>query len=365
MKATSLLLVVFVLVLAGCGNRQTDATDDATPGQVFAVDGDYAASHILIAYQGALRADPAITRTKEEAYALAKDLIARLQKDPSQFEALAREYSDGPTGERGGVLGAWRKGQMMPAFENAVDSLAIGAITLEPVETEFGYHIIRRDDLKAPHYGAEGFFVAFQGSPRVPPTVTRTQEQADSLAQALRTRLSAETFDSLAAEYNDFADGVIFLGGFKEDDPLPEGVLDTLKHLGYGEVGGPVLFPTIGYGFLRRVELEQHAGSHILIAYKGALRADESVTRTKEEAYALAKELIARLQEDPSQFAALAAEYSDGPTGPNGGDLGVWFKGQMVPAFDEAIEQLQPGEIMPEPVETEFGYHIIRRNPIE
>ncbi|QXD17070.1 peptidylprolyl isomerase [Rhodocaloribacter litoris] len=366
MKTTSFFLVALVLVLAGCGGNAAEApATDGAPGQMFVAEGDYAASHILIAYQGALRAAPHVTRTKEEARARALSLIEQLRDDPSRFEQLAREASDGPSGPQGGRLGTWQRGQMAPAFEAAVDSLAVGAITPVPVETPFGYHVIRRDDLRAPHYGAEAFFIGFQGSPHVPPSVTRTQEAADSLARALQPDVNAETFDAYAEEYNDFGDAAIFLGGLKESDPLPEGLLETLQGLDYGEVGGPVLFPAIGYAFVRRVALEQYAGSHILIAYQGAERAGPEVTRSKEEAYARAKELIARLEQDPSRFAAMAAQYSDGPTAAAGGDLGRWFKGQMIPAFDEALARLQVGQIAPEPVETPFGYHVIRRNAVE
>ena len=364
MKIVSLAFAALFL-FAGCGGNGENASEEGAPGQLFTADGDYAGSHILVAYAGAMRAKPEVTRTKEEARAKAEELIARLQKDPSQFEELARTESDGPSGPQGGSLGTWSKGQMAPAFEHAVDSLEVGAITDAPVETPFGYHIIRRDPMKVPFYGAEAFLIGYKGSPRVPPTVTREQPEADSLAQTLKAEVTAENFDEYAAKYNDFGDGPIFLGGVKEGDPAPPELLETLKKLDYGEVGGPVAFDGIGYAFVRRIELERRAGAHILIAYQGAMRAAPDVTRTKEEAYARAKDLIAQLQENPDRFAVFAAEYSDGPSGPNGGDLGKWFKGQMVPAFDEAIDSLAVGEITKEPVETPFGYHIIRRLAVE
>lgn len=102
------------------------------------------------------------------------------------------------------------------------------------------------------------------------------------------------------------------------------------------------------------------AASHILIAYKGADRADASITRTKEEAKKRADELLAKLKAPGADFAALAKENSDGPSGPKGGDLGTFGKGSMAKPFEEAAWKLKVGEISGV-VETGFGYHIIKR----
>lgn len=75
-----------------------------------------------------------------------------------------------------------------------------------------------------------------------------------------------------------------------------------------------------------------------------------------------AREKIAEVQkklQDGADFAALATEYSDGPSAPRGGDLGFFGHGQMVSAFEEVAFALQPGEIS-EVVETQFGFHIIK-----
>jgi parvulin-like peptidyl-prolyl isomerase len=59
------------------------------------------------------------------------------------------------------------------------------------------------------------------------------------------------------------------------------------------------------------------------------------------------------------KFMEIAKEKSTGPTGPKGGDLGTFAKGQMVPEFDKAVFKLKKDEITLEPVKTQFGYHII------
>jgi len=62
-------------------------------------------------------------------------------------------------------------------------------------------------------------------------------------------------------------------------------------------------------------------------------------------------------------FGELAKEYSDCPSSEQGGDLGKFARGQMVPEFDEAVFNMEVGQIS-EVVETQFGYHIIKLNEI-
>lgn len=63
---------------------------------------------------------------------------------------------------------------------------------------------------------------------------------------------------------------------------------------------------------------------------------------------------------DGVSFEDLAKKFSRCPSGKQGGDLGSFGKGQMVPAFETAAFGLAVGQIS-EPVQTQFGYHLIRR----
>lgn len=69
------------------------------------------------------------------------------------------------------------------------------------------------------------------------------------------------------------------------------------------------------------------------------------------------KDLITQLQGD-GDFAALAAEHSKCPSGQQGGALGSFQQGQMVPEFDKVVFE-EPVGLYPEPVKTDFGYHVI------
>ena len=85
---------------------------------------------------------------------------------------------------------------------------------------------------------------------------------------------------------------------------------------------------------------EEYQASHILM-------------ETEDEA----REILALLDEG-ADFATLAQEHSTGPSGPRGGDLGWFGKGQMVPDFENAVLSMAPGAYAG-PVQTQFGYHLI------
>jgi len=88
----------------------------------------FKARHILVATQGE-----------------AADLIVQLD-DGANFEELAKEKSTGPSGPDGGDLGWFSPNQMVVPFTNAVQALEDGAYTPSPVQTEFGWHVILREE---------------------------------------------------------------------------------------------------------------------------------------------------------------------------------------------------------------------------
>lgn len=72
------------------------------------------------------------------------------------------------------------------------------------------------------------------------------------------------------------------------------------------------------------------------------------------------KELIQKIK-DGGSFAELASKFSKCPSSRNGGDLGFFGKGMMVPEFERAAFALEVGQITEKPVKTQFGFHIIKR----
>lgn len=100
-------------------------------------------------------------------------------------------------------------------------------------------------------------------------------------------------------------------------------------------------------------EPEKVQARHILIKSKPDASDDE-----KAEAKEKIEKVQKKLNED-GNFADLAKEYSEGPSGKKGGELGFFSRGQMVKSFDEAAFALEPGEVS-DIVETRFGYHLIK-----
>lgn len=89
-------------------------------------------------------------------------------------------------------------------------------------------------------------------------------------------------------------------------------------------------------------EAKEYQASHILVD-------DE----------AKAKEIITELN-DGADFTEAAKKYSTGPSAPNGGDLGWFDSGAMVPEFSAAVAELETGKYSTAPVQTQFGWHIIK-----
>lgn len=84
------------------------------------------------------------------------------------------------------------------------------------------------------------------------------------------------------------------------------------------------------------------------------IRARHILVKTEDEAKAIIKEL-----DGGADFIELAKTKSTGPSGPQGGDLGYFGRGQMVPEFEVAAFDLEKGSYTKEPVKSQFGFHII------
>jgi peptidyl-prolyl cis-trans isomerase D len=134
----------------------------------------------------------------------------------------------------------------------------------------------------------------------------------------------------------------------KRDDLAEEIAVDEAEVLSYYERNQPRFGTT-----------ERRRASHILIELDAD--ADEAAV---EEARAKAEQALKRVR-DGEEFAVVAAELSDDPgSKEQGGDLGFFGKGMMVPEFEDAVFALEEGEVS-DLVRTPFGFHIIRLTAIE
>lgn len=134
----------FVVLSAGNLIAAQQVTDEETKkfydenASKFQGDEERRASHILIAF-GAGKDVAA----KEAAKKKVQEVLAEVKKTPAKFNELAKKYSQDPgSAANGGDLGPIKRGIMVKPFEDAVFGMSPGSIS-EPIETEFGYHIIK------------------------------------------------------------------------------------------------------------------------------------------------------------------------------------------------------------------------------
>ncbi len=103
------------------------------------------------------------------------------------------------------------------------------------------------------------------------------------------------------------------------------------------------------------------SATEVLIGYKGANHS--KATRTQEEALVKAREILKRAQKG-EPLHRLAVRFSDSPSSKAGGFMGTFEPKTRNPALAEAIQSVGHGEVVPEIVETPFGYHVVRREKV-
>lgn len=124
--------------VSASASASATATSNEPPKQI-------GARHVLIQWMGTERAADSVVRTRDQAHALAEEVLRRA-KGGEDLGRLASEFSDEPgAGGRGGLLGRFPRGQMVPAFESAAFQLKVGEIS-GIIESPFGYHIIQRTE---------------------------------------------------------------------------------------------------------------------------------------------------------------------------------------------------------------------------
>jgi peptidyl-prolyl cis-trans isomerase D len=179
--------------------------------------------------------------------------------------------------------------------------------------------------------------------------VSKQEEIIPSLANVL---------DSAIASYVNEYSEVPYSDTFVSESEISGNYANTLFKLSTGTVFGP--YEDNGYSKLTKMIAKRKNGKakarHILLAYKGAARAQESVTRSKSQARKEAYALLRKARRG-NDFSQLARENSDGPSGPNGGELPEFTKEDMVTPFSDFVFRNRKGA--KGVVETEFGYHVI------
>jgi parvulin-like peptidyl-prolyl isomerase len=325
---------------------------------------EYSARHILIAYANAERSQA--TRSKEEAKALAEKVAADAKKPGADFEALSHAHSDDKASDsRGGFLGIFEPGMMAAEFQNAVEGLKEGDIS-GAVESPFGFHVIQRLSIADAKERTAKETIVFSVV-RVPfaPPPGRTKEQAladaTQVAAALRSGTALGALPpALKAEPVGGGMANQFQRGQKMN-PGYESLEKVLLALGPEAVSEPVEIKD-SWWVIKRVPWFHVRASHLIVQWKGAMKAPTTTTRTKDEAKARAAEALAKVKADPASWAKIVAEYSEEPgAAMRAGYLGVGEPGRWVPEFEQAAQKLPAGGFS-DLVETSFGWHVLLRH---
>jgi parvulin-like peptidyl-prolyl isomerase len=229
---------------------------------------------------------------------------------------------------------------------NNVDAKSIGKPTDQELQAE--YELVKEYTKQKPARKIK--YVSFPLEPSKQDTLVASKKIAriqQSLAEAITPEAKVAAFDQYFAEYT---------GSQLDYQPIKKLSPDVAAILGTGKQGdviGPITLQSGTFIYkidsLRSGVNELVKASHILIKFGS----------NKDSAKAFASQVLARAKKG-EDFAALALEYSQDPGSKDrGGEYDYFPKGQMVKPFEDACFNNAPGSVVG-PVETDFGYHIIK-----
>ncbi|MBQ9579239.1 MAG: peptidylprolyl isomerase [Ottowia sp.] len=183
-------------------------------------------------------------------------------------------------------------------------------------------------------------------------------------AQDIARRATAgEDFAALAREYSDAygrgSDGGVL--GLRPASRYPDLFVRSTQRARVGEVVGPVRSDA-GFHVLKVIERRQSRDlpeTHITQTHVSHILLPVGERQNEAQALARAADLRRRITSGAATFEALAREYSSDASAEQGGVLGWALPGQFVPEFEQAMSNLNPGQLS-EPVITRFGVHLIR-----
>ncbi|MBI5254637.1 protein translocase subunit SecD [Candidatus Falkowbacteria bacterium] len=191
--------------------------------------------------------------------------------------------------------------------------------------------------------------------------IAKYNKDAKAEAQIVLAKASkGEDFVSLVTQYSDDAATKALEGnlGYIKMGGADNSLVLAVEKLAVGTVAPKVVEFDENLQIVKLLNKrdgdKEIQASHILICYKGSDKCTKE--RTKEDAKKLIQDL--QKQATPQNFSELAKKNSDDPGAANGGDLGWFSKGQMVPEFEKEVFAMKIGTIS-DIVDTQFGYHLI------
>jgi len=192
---------------------------------------------------------------------------------------------------------------------------------------------------------------------------TRTEAENLSLQLSVLCTMADRDFAELAMQYSEdpsTKNNGGYLGIFQKGEMVLPFEVKTFG-MKIGDIKGGIE-TALGFHVIKRLPVHRANASHILVSWKGARSAAVGIKRNRSQALLLAQELSAQLSKSPDQFCDVASKFSD-DTGTrfDCGNVGQVVPGKLNNAVEGVLFRMSPGEIS-DVIETDFGYHIIRRN---
>lgn len=313
---------------------------------------------IRLAFDGSdegSRERPRVGRTREQAAVMARNLFGLIEAG-ADFGQLAATHSQAPSANKGGVLGTYPPGVLVPAFDHFLFSAELREVS-QPIDIDGALHLLQRIDRWAACRQ-----IVLKGR----------SDEVCALAKEIYERLQAGAdFEELARGYSDDPASAERGGAWRlfergaQDALLKEAVFTA----DVGEVFGPLESP-LGFHIGRRDAIEGFdpslrennwvRGCAVLIAHRQGKTIRES--RSLRVASRLAREIYAAAQHETVDLAELARRHTDEPGGrERSGDLGWIYRDN--PNRVRVLERLflaKPGALL-EPMSTEEGWIVLQR----
>lgn len=346
--------------------------------------------------------DPrAAKRSNAEAAKLAKEILGKLQKDPTQIDALVKQYSEDPGSLRGDPYTVRADAPFVPEFKNLALRLKVNEAGI--VKTRFGYHVMVRpappppdplasNDILARPAGTEAVqvqhvLIGWKGVPMARPNqdpraAGRDKAAADKLAKEILDRVRAgEDMAKLMKEFSEDPgskdNGRVY--DVSPNTPMVPPFKDLSLRLNLNEAG--MVISGFGWHVIKRVPpppppppdsldsvdilkrapvTQKSKVKHVLLGWAEVNAGDErGKKRTRAELETLVKKTMARLAKG-EKIEPIMKELSEDPgSAATGEGYDVTPDAGLVQPFKDLGLRLQVGEVGA--VKTQFGIHIIQR----
>lgn len=229
--------------------RPAEVSEDELRARYAQASGQLQQRPRLLTFRQVVVLPKASEAAREEARALAEDLLNRI-REGEDFEQLARRYSEDPgSAQLGGDLGWFRRGRMVREFEDVAFALRDGAVS-NVVESDFGYHIIKAERSRPGERQARHILI-------IPDISENDVEEARSLAEQVAEEARAGApMDSLYLEHSDLAAPDSLTLTFDQIAELPQGY-GAIRTASAGDVLGPLSYEGQGEQRFAVVKIEE------------------------------------------------------------------------------------------------------------